>query len=331
MSKVDTSGLFENFVLVSLTVTKYGHIKTCKELAEEGAKVLTIEQDRAKGAVSLIDDSIIRYINKPIAQAREYMKGITVPWSASRVNANGSRVSGSEYLLAPEKIQEYRDRMAEFRMEWERRLEKHLFKQWDYFRARALTDLNGRFQEHFIPLEELREKFNWDADPRMLDEAPDLSNDIRLKAPQEVIDKCVEETKRRQAMKISNAVGSIADSVMDEANEIVKGIDSYVFVPGNNRTGNHLPKQKGWERLERLADRIDEFTKALDDENLTDASNKIRQLVDDIRSLGDGSLKEARKKLSGEDDTERQKVKEKLSEIKDATAPATNRLEDFLS
>ena len=47
MSKVDTSGLFENFVLVSLTVTKYGHIKTCKELAEEGAKVLTIDGDRA--------------------------------------------------------------------------------------------------------------------------------------------------------------------------------------------------------------------------------------------------------------------------------------------
>lgn len=325
-----TGKLFESYVLTGINVTKYGHIKTCRELAEGGATAIGIDTDRARGSVSLLDEALIRKINKPVAQAREYMKKVTVPWSSSRNNDNGGRISGNEYLLSPDKLVEYEQRMSEYRMQWEDILQKELFSKWDKFRAQALTDLNGMFQEHFIPLDELRKRYKWEVWIKPLIDVANISDDVRLKAPQKVIDRALDDMTREQAQKISNAVGSIADSVMREASEIVEGIESYVYTEGDNRKGNHLPKEKGWKTLENLADRIDDWCDALSDSDLEDAASQIRDLVGDIRSLGNGSLKDARSALSGEDGTQRMNVKKKLEDIQQTARPATNRLEDFL-
>ena len=322
--------LFESFLLTGLNIRKYGHIKTCKQLAQEGAKALTIDEDRAKGAVAILDETIFRKISKVEAQARNYMKRVTVPWSSSRNNDNGSRISGNEYLLRPDILVEYEQNMTKYRQNWEEVLEKELFNKWDKFRSEALTDLNGMFQEHFIPLDELRKRWEWKVWIKPLLDQSNIASDVRIKAPQEVIDRAVAEAGQQQAERISNAVGSIADSVMKEVREIVDGIDSFVYHDGDSRTGNHLPKAKGWEKLERMAGRIDQWTQALDDQSLTDAASQIRNLVAEIRQLGDGSLKDARAVLSGEDDSKRQDVRKKLTDIQDTTAPAMNRLEDFL-
>lgn len=332
MSKTNTDGLYENFVLVQLNVTRYGQVKSCTDLAEEGAAVLAIDPERAKASIALVDESVLRWIDKPVRLAREAMKEMTVPWEVPRNNANGSRVSGAKYLLDHSKIGHYQNVMSGYRRTWEERLKIGLYDRWESMRAWALTELNGRFQDHFIPVHELREHYTWNDEPELLREVTDIANsdDIRLKAPRELVERCVEEARRSQANKIANAVGSLADDVMQEANDIVEGIDSYTFHEGDNRKGNYLPKAKGWQKLEKLADRIDGFTKALSDEDLTEASGKIRSLVSDIRDLGGGSLKDARAQLQGEDDSERQIVKEKLTDIKDAASPAMSKLEDFL-
>ena len=231
--------LYENFLITGISVSQYGYLKRCKELSDAGADATGIDPRRAKGQVAIFDEAIVRAIKAPVAQARGYMKSVTVPWTTSRNNENGGRVSGNEYLLAPDKLVEYEERMSGYRMEWERLLERNLFSQWDLFRVEALTQLNGRFQEFFIPVEDLRKRFSWDTWIKPLVDEANIGDDIRLKAPSEVIDRCVEGAKREQAQKIANVIGGMADSVMDEANAIVKRIDEYVHIEGDNsRTRN---------------------------------------------------------------------------------------------
>tara|TARA_R110002153_G_scaffold112431_2_gene254497 strand:+ start:120 stop:1103 length:984 start_codon:yes stop_codon:yes gene_type:complete len=321
--------LYENFLITGISVSQYGYLKRCKELSDAGADATGIDPRRAKGQVAIFDEAIVRAIKAPVAQARGYMKSVTVPWTTSRNNENGGRVSGNEYLLAPDKLVEYEERMSGYRMEWERLLERNLFSQWDLFRVEALTQLNGRFQEFFIPVEDLRKRFSWDTWIKPLVDEANIGDDIRLKAPSEVIDRCVEGAKREQAQKIANVIGGMADSVMDEANAIVKRIDEYVHIEGDNRK-NTLPYEKGWNKLEDLADKIDGWRQALDDEDLTDAADKIRDLIKDIKDLGGGDLGAARSALSGEDDTERKNIRDKLTDITTTAAPATDRFDDFM-
>jgi len=321
--------LFENFMLTGMNVSQYGHLKRCKELSDAGAEATGIDPRRAKGQVAIFDEAVVREIKAPVAQARSYMKSVTDPWTTSRNNDNGGRISGNEYLLAPDKLVKYEEVMASYRMEWERLLERNLFSRWDLFRAEALTQLNGRFQEFFIPVEDLRKRYSWETWIKPLVDEANIGNDIRLKAPSEVIERCVEGAKREQAQKIANVVGSIADSVMDEANAIVKRLDEYVHNEGDNRK-NTLPYEKGWKKLEDLADKIDVWRQALDDEDLTDAADKIRDLMGDIKDLGDGDISAARSALSGEDDTERKNVRDKLTDITTAAAPATDRFDKFM-
>jgi len=321
--------IYENCVKTGLTITGYGHLKRCKDLSDAGADATGIDKGRAKAQVAIFDEAIVRVIKTPENRARSYMKSVTVPWSTSRNNDNGGRISGNEYLLAPEKLVQYEEVMAQYRMEWERLLERNLFSQWDLFRAEALTQLNGRFQEFFIPVEDLRKRFSWETWIKPLVDEANIGNDIRLKAPSEVIERCVEGAKREQAQKIANVVGSIADSVMDEANAIVKRLDEYVHNEGDNRK-NTLPYEKGWKKLEDLADKIDVWRQALDDEDLTDAADKIRDLMGDIKDLGGGDISAARSALSGEDDTERKNVRDKLTDITTTAAPATDRFDKFM-
>ena len=321
--------LYENFLITGISVSQYGYLKRCKELSDAGADATGIDPRRAKGQVAIFDEAIVRAIKAPVAQARGYMKSVTVPWTTSRNNENGGRVSGNEYLLAPDKLVEYEERMSGYRMEWERLLERNLFSQWDLFRVEALTQLNGRFQEFFIPVEDLRKRFSWDTWIKPLVDEANIGDDIRLKAPSEVIDRCVEGAKREQAQKIANVIGGMADSVMDEANAIVKRIDEYVHIEGDNRK-NTLPYEKGWNKLEDLADKIDGWRQALDDEDLTDAADKIRDLIKDIKDLGGGDLGAARSALSGEDDTERKNIRDKLTDITTTAAPATDRFDAFM-
>ena len=321
--------IFENFMLTGINVRQYGHLKRCKELSDAGADATGIDKRRAKGQVAIFDEAIVRGIKAPVAEARSYMKSVTAPWTTSRNNSNGGRVSGNEYLLSPDKLVEYEEKMASFRMEWEKLLENNLYSQWDLFRAEALTQLNGKFQEFFIPVEDLRKRFSWETWIKPLVDEVNINNDIRLKAPSEVIERCVAGAKSEQAHKIANVVGSIADSVMDEANSIVKRLDEYVHIEGDNRK-NTLPYEKGWNKLEDLADKIDGWRQALDDEDLTDAADKIRDLMKDIKDLGGGDLGAARSALSGVDDTERKNIRDKLTDITTTAAPATDRFDKFM-
>lgn len=321
--------LFKNFILTGINVTNYGHLKRFTELADKGAEATGIDKRRAKAQVAIFDEGIVREIKRPVAKARETMKEMTAPWSSSRNNNNGGRLTGNEYLLPPERLPEYEEKMAVHRMEWQRVLEDKLFSEWDLFRAEAVTSLNGRFQEYFIPVNELREHYTWDVWIKRLVDETNIANDIRISAPNEVIDKCIEGAKRDQARKIANVVGSVADDVMQEANDIVQRIDDYVHNKDDNRK-NSLPYEKGWKKLEGLADKIESWRQALDDEDLTESADKIRDLITQIRDLGGGDMKAARAVLSGEDDTERQKVRQQLTDITKTAAPAMDKFDKFM-
>lgn len=335
----DTKQFFESWVITGLEVEKWGTVKQHKQLAVEGAKAVGVAPYRAKGAVAILDEGISRAINKPVTQARQHMKEMTVPWSTSMNNDNGSRISGNEYLLNPKDVDRFRKMMEVYKQDWDIVLQEKLFSQWPFLLATAEDELGKDFFEHcdFPDLDTLRRQYSWHVKFDILTDVADVTRDIRLSAPQSIIDHAVDSMERQQASKFSNAVWHLANSVRKEANEIIYGdkgdggIDGYVYTPGNNKTGNTLPKKPGWESLANTADRLDQWTSVLDNENLTEASTLIKELVGDIEELGDGDLSKARSALSGEDSTKRDEVREKLSNISDAVGESmTTKLDDFL-
>ena len=335
----DTKQFFESWVITGLEVEKWGTVKQHKKLAIEGAKAVGVAPYRAKGAVAILDEGISRAIDKPVRQARQRMKEMTVPWSSSMNNDNGSRISGNEYLLAPEDVEKFRTNMEVHKNDWDIVLQDRLFSQWPFLLATAEDELGKDFFEHcdFPDLDTLRQQYSWHVKFDILTDVADVTRDIRLSAPQAVIDSAVASMKKQQANKFSNAVWHLANSVRKEANEIIYGdkgdggIDGYVYNPGNNKIGNTLPRKPGWESLANTAKRLDKWTSTLDNENLTEASTMIKELVADIEDLGDGDLAKARSVLSGEDSTKRDEVREKLSNISNAVGESmTTKLDDFL-
>ena len=335
----DTKKFFESWVITGLEVEKWGTVKQHKRLALEGAKAVGVASYRAKGAVAILDEGITRAIDKPVRKARKEMKEMTVPWSSSMNNDNGGRISGNEYLLSPNDVDKYRKMMESYKNDWDKVFQDKLFGQWDFLLAEAEDVLGSDFfnQCNFPDLEGLREMYNWNVKFDILTDVTDITKDVRLSAPQSIIDHAVDAMRESQARKFANAVGHLANSVRDEVDTMIygkdgdKGIDGYVYNPENNKVGNTLPKGPGWESLARTAERLDKWTDTLDNENLTTASEKIKDLVAEIKDLGDGDLSKARSVLSGEDSTRRDEVREKLSNISDTVAESmATKLDDFL-
>jgi len=322
--------IFEQYVLTSLEVRKRGSIKSDKDVAKKGAEGAGIVEDRTKAQVEVMDKRVQAKINNVVTKARNYMKSVTVPWSTSRNDQYGSRISNAEYLLAPELLPEYEAQMSEFRQEFEDILEKHLFSQWDRLKAEALSDLNGKFQDWFIPVEDLRKCYHWKVWIKPLVDVGGVEDDIRVKASRELVERVASEVKLAQEQKISNAVASVADSILSEAQGIIDGLDGYSFTPGDNRKSNTLPKAKGWNRLADTARRAEQWTKALENENLSESAGMIRDLVSELEKLGGGSISDAREALR--DDTKRKEVKEKVESIASkARESQANALEDWMN
>lgn len=324
--------LWKAFCLTSLEVTQRGGIKSDRDVARGGAEATGILESKTRGQVVVMDQAVQRKLNAVVARARNYMKSVTVPWSTTRNNDYGGRISNADYLLDASKISEYESKMIGFRQEWERILETELFSQWDRMRAEALTELNGRFQDYFIPVAELRKCYSWKVWIKPLNDIRGIEGDIRISHPEEVMERMKADAKLEAERKISNAVNSVAESIMDEVNGIIAGIDGYVFNEGDSRAGNSLPKTKGWQKLQAAAERAEQWTTALENAELTQAASMTRDLVSKIEAIGGGSLSDARKALSGEDDTMRKEVKETLQDIAEvARKSKTDLLDDWLN
>ena len=214
--------IFEQYILTSLEVRKRGSIRSDKDVAQTGAEGTGIEAKRTTAQVEVMDKQVQSKINNVITKARNYMKSVTVPWSTSRNDQYGSRISNAEYLLAPELLPEYEAQMSEFRQEFENVLEKHLFSQLDRLKAQALSELNGKFQDWFIPVEDLRRCYHWKVWIKPLVDVGGVEDDIRIKASKELVERVASEVKLAQEQKISNAVASVADSILSEAQEIIE-------------------------------------------------------------------------------------------------------------
>tara|TARA_R100001082_G_scaffold44666_1_gene23821 strand:+ start:3103 stop:4110 length:1008 start_codon:yes stop_codon:yes gene_type:complete len=328
----DIKELWKAFCLTSLEVTQRGGIKSDKDVAKGGAEATGILESKARGQVVVMDQAVQRKLNAVVARARNYMKSMTVPWSTSRNNDYGGRVSNADYLLDASKISEYEAEMTRYRQEWERVLETELYSQWDRMRAEALTELNGRFQDYFIPVDELRKCYTWKVWIKPLNDISGIENDIRVSHPEQVMERMKADAKLEAERKISNAVNSVAETIMGEVAGIIEGIDGYVFNEGDSRAGNSLPKTKGWQKLQSAAERAEQWTKALENAELTQAASMTRDLVSKIEAIGGGSLADARKALSGEDDTMRKEVKKTLEDIAEVTRQSqVDALEDWLN
>jgi len=324
--------LWKAFCLTSLEITQRGGIKSDKAVAKGGAEATGILESKARGQVVVMDQAVQRKLNAVVARARNYMKSTTVPWSTNRNNEYGGRVSNADYLLDATKIAEYEAEMTRYRQEWERVLETDLFSQWDRMRAEALTDLNGRFQDYFIPVDELRKCYTWKVWIKPLNDISGIEKDVRVSHPEEVMERMRSDAKLEAERKISNAVNSVAESIMGEVTGIIEGIDGYVFNDGDSRAGNSLPKSKGWQKLQGAAERAEQWTKALENAELTQAASMTRDLVSKIEAIGGGSLADARKALGGEDDTMRKEVKKTLEDIADvARKSQADALDDWLN
>lgn len=324
--------VMENSVVVSLSATAAGSRKTSKKVATSAAAVLDMHPDATVGGILLWDDSIDKAIRKPLTKARTYMKEMTVPWSVSRNNDNGGRVSDNEYLLPAAKLVEFEREMTSFRMEREAAMQKFLFNNWDMIRQEAKTRLNDQFDErHFPSLSELRNRFTWEVSVKPLWDIKDVADDVRLKASQDIIDRAIADAERAQSRRITNAMSSIVEDLVSETTTIIEGIDSYEHNEIDRRKGNTLPKGRGWANLDRQADRLDTWADSFEAEGLSDTADKIRELVKNISDIGGGDVSNAREAMGGSDDTLRKEVREKLVDISRTAEKTMSSFDKFMS
>ena len=294
----DIKELWKAFCLTSLEVTQRGGIKSDKDVAKGGAEATGILESKARGQVVVMDQAVQRKLNAVVARARNYMKSMTVPWSTSRNNDYGGRVSNADYLLDASKS----------------------------------SDVCSSDLDYFIPVDELRKCYTWKVWIKPLNDISGIENDIRVSHPEQVMERMKADAKLEAERKISNAVNSVAETIMSEVTGIIEGIDGYVFNEGDSRAGNSLPKTKGWQKLQSAAERAEQWTKALENAELTQAASMTRDLVSKIEAIGGGSLADARKVLSGEDDTMRKEVKKTLEDIAEVTRQSqVDALDDWLN
>ena len=313
----------ENAVVASLETTSAGSKKNSRNVARAGANELSMSADFTTGGYKLWPTSIDNAIRKPVTDARAYLKEVGVPWSVSRNNANGGKLSSNQYLIPADKLVVFEKIMSGYRMEREQLIQKNLFDRWDIIRREAKTNLGTEYDErHFPDISELRQKFTWEVNVEPLWDIRDIANDVRLKAPQGVIDRAIEDAKRQQSQRITNAMSSIVEDVLSDAETIIEGIDSYEHNQDDRRKGNTLPKAPKWRRLSRLVDRVEGMNRVFEDDALSDAVYEMRSLEDRIRNIG--SADDVRKLLKN-DERERDRFKEIMDDIGRSVLPALHR------
>lgn len=327
--------IFQDALLVSFETRHPGDKKSNHGLAIKAAEHLGISGDRYGNTIRTIPKNIMQRIRTPARHAREFMKEHTTIWATSRTNLNGSRMSGNQYLLMTDKLVEFEEGMTAFRFEWEDRKHKELYSQWGTICAEAPTALNDAYNpDHFPPLEELKKQFEWKVSLEPLWDVADISRDVRLKASKDLVDRCVEGAQRDQAMRMSNAVGSLAERVIDLTSDIAERMDytpdpTAVTKKGaqDKRKGNNLPKAPTWKKFSDLTDTLEGMNGMFEDDALSETVEKMRDLGSHIEGMG--SSEDIRKTLL-ESEPEREKLKDQLDEIKNTAAPALHRFDEFM-
>ena len=322
----------ENAVVASLETTSAGSKKNSRNVARAGANELSMSADFTTGGYKLWPTSIDNAIRKPVTDARAYLKEVGVPWSVSRNNANGGKLSSNQYLIPADKLVVFEKIMSGYRMEREQLIQKNLFDRWDIIRREAKTNLGTEYDErHFPDISELRQKFTWEVNVEPLWDIRDIANDVRLKAPQGVIDRAIEDAKRQQSQRITNAMSSIVEDVLSDAETIIEGIDSYEHNQDDRRKGNTLPKGRGWANLNNKADKLDTWAESFESAGLGETADKIRELVKNISDMGGGDISVAREVMGGEDDSTRKGVREKLVDISRTAEKSMAKFDKFMS
>ena len=350
---MSTKKLFEGAVLVGFSVSHPGDKKSSRELTGMAADRLNLDSGLLGTHVLKIPGNRVQRIRQPAQAARNLMKRLGIVWTANTNNAYGGRLSQGQYLLMSEQLVEFSEGMERYRMQWEDLKRTELFSQWpnileDYAKKldRALADATDDIDrraayiaynpDNFPSLDKLKKSFSWDVKVDPLLDIADIQKDIRLRAPAEVMEQVVKDAKRNQAMRISNAVGSMAERVIDMTANMAEAIHNYDPDPKDKRKGNTLPKGPSYKNLSELADTLENVNKVLDDSSLADTVEKMREFEDHIDSItaGSGTPKEqaaAIRKVLKKGGGDKDKIVEGLDSITNTAVPALSKFDEFMS
>jgi len=318
--------IFENALLVSLEVKLFGATKTSSQLTRQLIEQNDIKQGRARASVDIIPKEYERGIRKPVTDARRTIKQYTVPWLDSSTDSNQSKTGRQWYLCMSKHLPLLDTDVTKFRMRWDHQT-RSLFSNWSAVLKDASVDLGNAYDpSNYPPLEQLKEAYHWDFQLKGLYEITD-SHDARLKASEELIERCVEGARREQSRRIANAIGSMARQVKDFAEDVAGRMD-YNPDPKDGRKGNTLPKAPTWKELSRRTDTLEDMNEMFEDDALSDTVTKMRDFEDRVRKIG--SANDVRHVLK-ENQEERENFKESIDEIGKSVLPALNRFDDLMS
>jgi hypothetical protein len=317
------SRLHENALIASFHVGQFGIFKTNTEIARQGSSALGVDSQYTRAQIRLYDESINRAIRKVEAAARSYLHKKTSPWSDP---------PHAERLLLVDDVYEVEQKMADFRMEREDVADKLLFKRWDILREEARIALNDQFREEFFPdVSVVRRRFKWELKITPIYDIRNIRNNVHIKAHEELQERAIQNKEALHKAKTANLVADLMDGVTSLTNGVINGIDSYQYNEEDGKKNNSLPKKPSWDNLIAGAERIEKWAPSFDNDNMTKTATQVRDLVDHIRAIADGDLSKARKVLSGEDDSMRQDVRKRLSDINRTASQVTGAFDEFMS
>lgn len=318
--------IFENASLVSLEVKLFGATRTNRQLTKQLIERNSIKQGRARATIDIIPKEYERNIRKPVTDARRMIKQYTVPWLDSSTNSNQSKTGKQWYLCMAKHLPLLDPEVSKFRMQWEDQT-RHLFSSWSTVLKDASVDLGNAYDpRNYPPLDQLKEAYDWDFQLKAIYEITG-SDDVRLNASDEWVERCVEGARREQNRRISNAIGSMAQQVKDFAEDVAERMD-YNPDPNDGRKGNTLPKAPTWKELSRLTDTLEDMNEMFEDDALSSTVSKMRDFEDRVRNIGSAN---AVRDVLKEDQGERESFKESIDDIGKSVLPALDRFDDLMS
>ena len=320
---MNIGNFYEQCIQIKFESGLPGFQKVDRKLSDAGAEALGMDKHMTQGMVNLVEPSVTARLRAIQARGRGYIKSNCWVWSDSKISERGYKESGVQYVTMRSKLPDIEVKMRGLRKEFEQACESQLLSQWPRIRAEGAIKLAGRHQEHYNQsTQEIRDQCRWECEIVALP---------YMEEGHDMLDEAMQNLMRDQKQRVTNVLNSVAERMQGEVTDIIQRMDDYQFTPGDNRTGNTLPKEKGIKRLGRMADDAMHLCDALQNEGLKDGAEKIRKLIDHMKELGDGDLRDARSALSGEDDSMREEVKKQLNEIKDSVDTGVEALDKFMS
>ena len=287
-----TSPLAETTTLIRLTTKFWSGIKADKRLRVALAEDVNATDNRSLHvAKHLVGNNANKYFRRIINGVRnDLYYPMTLAWDDNSYDDDGKVQSG--WRLCP-------NSRIDVLMEHLSIAKDNFFKEVDGFCKRypllieeARHQLGDAFNiEDYPDVEEIREKFKFDFEVNLLSSWNNYSTDIRTTASSSVVDRIVNDAKKREQKNVKSILRDFIGGVVEQGEHIVEKLATYD--PKQKQKGGFF-KNSSIDKFRQCVEMIPSVNSDIlgNDKEIATAHQELVQVlaqINDIDSLRDES------------------------------------------